>query len=108
MLEVHERVGAPEPGPQRLARDDVARTLEQRLQNLKGLTAQPDSEPGLPQLTQAEVHLENAKPVTTGGLVVGHSAWEPGTGSFPLALVLQLAGPERAAWRRRQAGHSSA
>jgi hypothetical protein len=59
VLEVHKCVGRPKLLAQLLARDDLARLLQQHGQNSKGLFLNFDLEPVLVQLSGAKVSFED-------------------------------------------------
>ena len=61
VLKIDERLCRPETLPQLLASHEVARTIQQRLENLKWLFGKIDADAGLPQLARAEIQLERAK-----------------------------------------------
>ena len=58
VLEVHERVGFPEPFAQLLARADLARPFEQQRQDLSRLLLQPDPMALPVQLAAATIEFE--------------------------------------------------
>ena len=62
MLEIDERAIWPEPLTQLLARDEIARSLQQQRQDLKGLSRQAEAHPCLAQFTCVEIQLEHAEP----------------------------------------------
>ena len=72
VIEVHERVGAPQPGPKLLACDDLARPLNQHRQDLKRLFLQPYPHAALPQLSRAKLDFEDAESQPVDGAVFSH------------------------------------
>ena len=75
-LEVDERIGAPEAIAQCLARDELARTLEQRLQNRDGLVGNLEAGGAVAQLPRAPVQRERAESNRPGGRSPSR-AWPP-------------------------------
>jgi len=61
VFKVDECFRRPQSLPQLLPCDELAGTLEQRLENLKRLIGQVDPDAALPQLTRAQVQLERAE-----------------------------------------------
>jgi tRNA pseudouridine-54 N-methylase len=61
VIEVHERVGGPELLLQLLARHHIARALQQRGQDLKGLLLQPNPLAIFAQISGAKIDLEQCK-----------------------------------------------
>jgi hypothetical protein len=61
VLEIDERARGPEPLAQLLARDEIARPLQQQRQDVKGLSRKAEAHARLPELTGAEIQLEDAE-----------------------------------------------
>jgi hypothetical protein len=61
VVEIDERIGRPQPGPQLLPGDDLSLALEERAQNLDWPAPEPDPEPLAAQLARLEVELVGAK-----------------------------------------------
>jgi hypothetical protein len=61
VLEIDECLCRPESLPQFLAGHEVARSFQQRLENLKGLIGEFDANATLPQFARAQIQLERAK-----------------------------------------------
>jgi len=62
VLEVDERPIGPEPLPQFIAGDDIARAFEHQAEDLERLFLQADRTAALVQLTRPEVQLERSEP----------------------------------------------
>jgi hypothetical protein len=67
MLEIHERVGGPQPFAQLLARDEFTRLLEQRFENLNGLIRNLEAGRSFAELAAADVEFERSEPDLTRG-----------------------------------------
>ena len=67
-LEVDERIGGPEALAQCLTRDELARTLEQRVQNRDGLVGNLEAGGAVAQFPRAPVQRERAESNRRGGI----------------------------------------
>jgi hypothetical protein len=61
MLEVDERICRPQPIPERLASDELARLLEQRLEDLDRLVGNFETARPLAELSRADVELKDTE-----------------------------------------------
>src|SRR5205814_8887156 len=77
VVEVDERIGGPEPEPQRLARDHLARPFEQRNQQLKRLFLQAQPAAAFPQFSRRGIDIEHTKP-KKGKTTSPHERWFEG------------------------------
>ena len=63
VVEVHEGVGRPQADTELVPCDQLARTLEERAQDLNRPATEPDPEAAAPQLARHRVELEGAKSI---------------------------------------------
>ena len=61
MFEIDERAGWLEPLTQLLARDEIARAVQQQGEDLDGLSREAEAHPRLAQLSCMEIQLEDAE-----------------------------------------------
>ena len=61
MLEIDERICRPQPIPERLASDELARLLEQRLEDLDRLVGDSETARPLAELSRTDVELKDTE-----------------------------------------------
>jgi hypothetical protein len=62
VVEIDERAVWPQPLTQLLARDEIARSLQQQREDLEGLSREVEARPCLAQFSCVEIQLEHAEP----------------------------------------------